>query len=342
MIYDDTRKLRLIKILCAHSAQWWDVKLIIPYQSFQRFTFSAGLPVLNRLVLGTSHTGGHNQDIISAFRVAGQMRQAHILLDNFSNETTPIFVLPWAQLTSFTGTSLNFAECMLVLSEATALLDCHLFDVFPGRDADSALLKPLILSSETFEMDSRDDSTSDPDLLWDALTMPRLGELTMSFPHSLQFEAFLQRSAAHLRSVTIRHPMHFHAELCTRLSFMPTISSLELESPHSSDVDEFVDFLGGGNLPHLKDVVIIDIIRGQGEVTTFSYDALLELLLSPRLDPSAGFTRLESLRFSWSAHGDEDFELDDRARATLDTLRADGMRLDIGPTVELLKKGDLW
>ncbi|KAJ7491106.1 hypothetical protein FB451DRAFT_987920, partial [Mycena latifolia] len=119
----------LIAILSAHSARWCEVELIIPYTAFLAFAFPAGLPMLKQITVGTFNMDDTPYEETTVFSAATQLRQAHVLLTNY-NESTPIFALPWAQLTSFTGTTLKQTECMLVLTEATALVDCHLFDMY--------------------------------------------------------------------------------------------------------------------------------------------------------------------------------------------------------------------
>ncbi|KAJ6606246.1 hypothetical protein DFH09DRAFT_1299510 [Mycena vulgaris] len=86
----------LIAVLSAHSVQWHDIELIIPYSSFHAFDIPAGLPILKRVKIGASGPSSAITKVITMFQGASQLRQAH--------------------LTSFTGQALDLMESMLVLT----------------------------------------------------------------------------------------------------------------------------------------------------------------------------------------------------------------------------------
>ncbi|KAJ6606253.1 hypothetical protein DFH09DRAFT_1119675 [Mycena vulgaris] len=322
----------LIAVLGVHSAQWHDVELIIPYSSFHAFDIPAGLPILKRVKIGASGPSSATTKAITMFQGASQLRQAHVVLLNV-NHQTPMLALPWAHLTSFTGQTLDLTESMLVLTEATAIVDVHLFEMIEPGNAVS--LQQLVSSLEILELESAGHEFQDsPSSLWRALTMPQLKELRMTFHPCGDFEAFIARSSVHLRDVVMRPGPS--DRLCGCLSAMPATSSLTLEVIRASQLVGLIEFLQDStNLRHLQDLTIMKT-PGFKE-GAFDYGPMLEVSAARRLYPGQGAARLERFTFTWHP-SDAEYALDASVHKTLAPLIRDGLRVFIG-LYEELKEG---
>ncbi|KAJ7700878.1 hypothetical protein B0H17DRAFT_1327883 [Mycena rosella] len=321
----------LIAILSAHSAQWLQVNLTIPYTFFHAFAFPAGLPILNRITVEASFMDGEDEKVITVFQGATQLRQAHLSWTN-CHESTPIMALPWVQLTSFTGRSLTVKECFMVLTEAAAL--CCLLSICE-RHAPRPL-HPLVSALEILQLEC--GPTASPSSLWAALTMSHLRHLrTVCYPCAA-FQAFLARSSAHLRDVGLRQSTTSPALLRGCLAAMPAVSSLRLLDIHPPCIVALIAFLRESPATHFPRLTALEVTNIVGHSENFAYGPLVDMLASRRLRPGAGAARLERFTFTWvtSSYDDSDeFAVHAGVLVALAPLIEDGLEVVIGPQDEL-------
>ncbi|KAJ7118586.1 hypothetical protein C8R43DRAFT_96126 [Mycena crocata] len=213
-------------------------------------------PLLKRLVFGPWDPESSIYDCWFAFFLdAPQLRELVILAEVRVSRV----LLPWHQLTKFTGSNFELEECLEVLRLAPELEECT-FAVQFGCDAPSSCsLTHLRLQSLTLLPDREGDCWG---YILQYLTLPSLNSLQIS-PSDFSgefFEKFLSRSSAPLRRVSITPDRWFNFdewEKCFRL--MSDLEELHLGCLEVEFQTDFMKAFGTSEdklLPRLRHLLV--------------------------------------------------------------------------------------
>ncbi|KAJ7118739.1 hypothetical protein C8R44DRAFT_737651 [Mycena epipterygia] len=213
---DETANQEMIfDTICRHSSQWRDVVLSLPFTTLSRLRLEGPLPVLERLVIG-SEASVDEIEPITGFSDAPLLREVHLALDDIGSVKPRTIVLPWAQLTSFTGYLLSIDESLYVLHEASSLVECNFHDCIGGRP-DLDILPPLPLITKLRLQGNFQRNVVD---LLHYLTLPALESLELrltkvsdvsEYTEDIDFAmrtllSFLSRSSPPLREPAVQYP----------------------------------------------------------------------------------------------------------------------------------------
>ncbi|KAJ7745666.1 hypothetical protein B0H16DRAFT_970024 [Mycena metata] len=308
----DSAKLILPTIL-PHHQRWEHVELNLPLTFLRTLadaTPSEGLPCLTHLLLGSTQADWGGDDAsenrpITFFANAPRLRSLHLVLEAQCQLPRLDHVhLPYAQLTSFTGTSFSAAECLTVLAEMTSLLDCvfHLGPRVRFHNLGSPILSPL-KSLKLYTNGPHARAV----IVLENLKLPSLDTLLIGHeelvvPNVLQ--ALSDRSGHTL--------LHFSChtlgseELVECLQTMPLLTTLELldyDQAGLSDVIRHLDYKLGDSdpqqlIPNLHSLTIECHRRERGQVEEFSYHAVLSML---RMMVGRVPTPLRRFRMVWTS-----------------------------------------
>ncbi|KAJ7476236.1 hypothetical protein FB451DRAFT_1463887 [Mycena latifolia] len=264
----DFGRLVLPNIL-PHCQRWKRIELSVPImilRDLSSLELNEGLPNLTHLVLGCRQEDWgdvDDEDPITLFNAAPQLRNLHIILETQNNlgrfDRLP---LPFHQLTSFTGTMFGALECIVILVQMPALVDC-VFYVGPRvgvgvQQPVQSLTLPHLKSLKLWSTAARNVHGG---LVLDHLTLPSLETLLLG-RGELHLPPVLQSLC--LRSAcTIRHfacESVNPEELADVLETLPMLSTLELLDYSQNDAVEVIRHLhyrlqdgdGAPLVPHLE------------------------------------------------------------------------------------------
>ncbi|KAJ7476043.1 hypothetical protein FB451DRAFT_265630 [Mycena latifolia] len=122
--------------------------------SIYLFPPAGGFPLLEHLTIGRE---GADVDFgpggIDFFDTAPRLRSVEIVLDPNGDINIELFSLPWANLTSFTGTTFSTDGCLFVLARCPILVDCA-FSKCTLEDTVAALPLPPITALQFLSVDT--------------------------------------------------------------------------------------------------------------------------------------------------------------------------------------------
>ncbi|KAJ7661589.1 hypothetical protein DFH06DRAFT_376752 [Mycena polygramma] len=232
------------------SSQWLEVHLRLTHADLVTEGFRSGLrgrlPSLQTLRI---KTGGSSETVVDAFEHAPNLRT--VVLDGLRPTS---ILLPWYQLTHFTGTSLDDLDCFEVLRSAVSLVECRLSGA--QGDVDDTELLPPHLGLEVLYLTGYCLCS---DLLF-ILTLPALLELDFDDGNGnechKEFTEFLSRSRPPL------HRLSIHRGYQLLVHGVPLLLHLAVLEINLS-VAEMADFLHTLRdhdpsvfLPNLRSVVV--------------------------------------------------------------------------------------
>ncbi|KAJ7498511.1 hypothetical protein FB451DRAFT_1548365 [Mycena latifolia] len=225
-------------------------------------------------------------------------REVPMLREVLMEETPPAFiVLPWKQLTKFTGIFFTGPECSQALKLLSNAVECcfSIFSIFEHLGATAAVSHPQLESFTLF----RSDIASSSEILG-FLTLPALRTLEIIHPEPNTFDddvfhSFLSRSAPPLKKLVIRGDVEIQVQ---SLSAVPSLTDLEIWHPRSEFVEGFFEPFGHNTtfLPRLQTLSFLKCRQVE------SYAALYEIVdmaaapMTDRMSNRDGFAPLRSFR----------------------------------------------
>ncbi|KAJ6606299.1 hypothetical protein DFH09DRAFT_966484 [Mycena vulgaris] len=232
---EDTNRELFFETICRRSSQWQDVALSVPFNALSRLWLEGPLPMLERLAIG-SHVSVQPIQPITGFSDAPLLREVHLALDDFGSVTPRAIVLPWVQLTRFTGDLLSIQECLYVLEKASSLVECNFYACIGGQPSVTAL-QPLPLITRL-----RLDGNQQRNLMdvLHYLTLPTLEFLELrnspplaEHPTNAEFalgvlRSFLSRSSCPLRELHLVTGNALNALLFHCFGLMPSLEILDI------------------------------------------------------------------------------------------------------------------
>ncbi|KAJ7757803.1 hypothetical protein DFH07DRAFT_459517 [Mycena maculata] len=127
----------VVPLLLEHQRRWKNIDFSVPVSILRSIPpLTQGHSDLTHLVLGSAERdwgGGGDEEVITYFALAPKLRSLHIVLEEHHLSQMDPVQLPYAQLTSFTGTMFSPMECAFILSLTPALVE----GVFYLHDGDA-------------------------------------------------------------------------------------------------------------------------------------------------------------------------------------------------------------
>ncbi|KAJ7883801.1 hypothetical protein B0H13DRAFT_1721188 [Mycena leptocephala] len=260
------------------SAQWRNVDLRLPYADVSGDEFHSALfrklPNLHTLAIKTEMGVIPGDPVISAFQHAPSLRAAFLV-----NTPPAQILLPWAQLTQFTGHWFEGTDCLHVLRAAPSLVECTF--TTSGREGipiKTALLPP----HRHLEILSLTRGTVCLDLLC-TLTLPALKELEFNnsgdgYRNEPELHApfieFLARSRPSLRRLSM---VHAYQRLVHCFPFLHALTTLEMADLAGDDLPNLLHALMASHetsevvLPNLRTLVVSLLESHRGTPSIVDY-----------------------------------------------------------------------
>jgi hypothetical protein len=186
-------------------------------------------PMLQKLSISVEDSSGEDP---ADFAPLVRFNNVPLLHEVLISVAGPSFVvLPWQQLTKFTGKSYCVEECLDAIRLMPNLVDCAFsaFERYGDVDRLEAVSHPTIRHLTLLETAS-DYGPSSADILT-LVTLPALQTLefcgTVNF-EAKKFDSFLERSSPPLRKLAVR-PLEGGTELQLSRPFLNLIGLVELE-----------------------------------------------------------------------------------------------------------------
>ncbi|KAJ7684467.1 hypothetical protein DFH06DRAFT_8204 [Mycena polygramma] len=268
-----------------------------------RLRIDGPLPLLKKLTIGSRVNCYRPIKAITVFRNAPLLREVELVLDDGAIVGPSTILLPWTQLTTFTGRLLTVDECLCVPREATFLTDCSFPNCIEDDElhSDAKALYPLI---KTLRLEGLQHPRLD---LLHYLTLPSLEVLDLGNFSTLRepimdiaevFSSFLLRSSCSLRELRLVISGIWSEQLLQWLTAMPTLEILELRFLGFSYSDFFKQMHAAADLlPRLRSLSFLETMTYK-----IPYDDLFAILLARSAGPNddMGPTRLESFTWTWT------------------------------------------
>ncbi|KAF8173772.1 hypothetical protein K438DRAFT_2050572 [Mycena galopus ATCC 62051] len=309
------------------SNQWQNLGLRLLHSDLVTSPFSdlhGRLPILQDLQI---RARGFDK-VVTAFEIAPSLRR--VILDGL---TPALILLPWTQLTYFSGEGFTGADCLQVLRLTVSLVECKLAGIGVGIDGTELLpphfaLKVLHLEGHTACRD-----------LLRITTLPSLVELdyTESSPDD-GFVAFLSRSSSLLR---LSLQGGNFSRILNGFPFLLDLTFLEISPFILAGMSDFWHNLGprgpANFLPKLESLVFSVWLSYYGSMETIFEVNYGDLVDTVEFRWNRNNTaQLKSLRIKWShrAHALGRLRLIPPPDFSLNVLRLqdlidEGMRISI-------------
>ncbi|KAJ6589496.1 hypothetical protein B0H19DRAFT_238326 [Mycena capillaripes] len=266
------------------------------------------LPLLKKLNLAYS-PNGHETVSARAFADAPALRE--LVLGQHS--VPSMLVLPWHQLTTFTGDTLSVAECLFVLRSSPHLTTCTFLYLTPGTAAGEGLTHSCLTDL------SISNSTAD---VLRYIDLPALRDLYLTRPTGFGVDALRQLFAHCAPSLRLLHyaPTYRYRGAISIAWFaaMPQLAELDLGGVGGHFMYDFMRALDRGSapafLPHLRtlriqcdsyevDAELVAALASRcadGEADSGAADVMLNL---GETEMEAGSVKLHSFRLVWAEKG---------------------------------------
>ncbi|KAF8211755.1 hypothetical protein K438DRAFT_57955 [Mycena galopus ATCC 62051] len=224
--------------LVRHSMQWKTVDFCLPFQDLVQLGVHGRLPSLGMLQLELFGNAGPTA--LSTFEDAPNLRT--VVLRHLPPTT---ILLPWAQLTHFTGERYEGPECLHVLRSAVSLVSCKFTDVDDDLNNSNIPLPPhhaleaLHLTGQLVCLD-----------ILSILTLPALLELdftdVVGFEFDEKFVEFFSRSRPPLHRLSLSRGYKCLVH-CSQ--FLLHLTVLEINDLREQDLPHLLHHLRSGLNP---------------------------------------------------------------------------------------------
>ncbi|KAJ6579532.1 hypothetical protein DFH09DRAFT_1310193 [Mycena vulgaris] len=239
------------------STQWRDIHLDMPFSHLiseqqVQLRLHGKIPNLERLQLSVPSwqmVSDNTTTPVSVFEHAPNLHTVQLL-----RISPALIVLPWAQLTHFTGEMIPASACLHVLQSAVSLVDCKFIQV--SGLLDQPHLLPPHLALKSFTLEGRMITVH---RMLDILTLPGLIDLDLNEsgrrPSSDEFLSFLSRSRPPLQRLTLRKG---YQSLIRGLPLLPSLAALNLTDLSVTEMSGFLDLLRDATfLPNLTSLTVV-------------------------------------------------------------------------------------
>ncbi|KAF7354704.1 F-box domain-containing protein [Mycena sanguinolenta] len=346
----------LLGPILALSNQWQNVDLRLPHADFVNPQFQSNvrgrLHFLEKLRINTNHRGG--TAIVTAFELAPRLHSVSLECLRADG-----ILLPWRQLTHYTGTRTTGMDCLHVLRSADALVECK-FDWIDG-DMDEPMLLPKNFVLKVLHLRGEAVCCN----ILSILTLPSLVELDYNdggvSDYHEHFVDFMSRSRPPLLHLSLHGGAY--SRVHHSFSFLLDLTVLGISGLTADTMSHLVqDFRTrdpASFLPNLKSVALSvwqpENYSPKEDTPPANYGDLTDALEFRRNRPGP---RMKSLRMKWChecADGsDSEFGEDERVnklylipsanfRVNLPRLQAlieDGMCISV--IAEVGEKSEVW
>ncbi|KAJ6561990.1 hypothetical protein B0H19DRAFT_1143241 [Mycena capillaripes] len=325
----------VIPIIRNHYRQWEDAEFSTPVSSLAFLASESfqptGLPLLRRLTLGSSQEDWAGpttfRNPITLFMDAPHLRSVHLILGESGFSVMGRVHLPWAQLTSFTGTSFTADECLSVLKQTPSLVDCVFYIVDQSSDELLDELPPLV-ELKSLRLDSAPPRGYILSVLAH-LTLPKLGILFLGDDNRTDVKfalgGLIERSVCALRHFSCVAPSY---TLLAYLENMRELSTLEILDCTQREVATSLEHLrtadGSLYIQHLEGLTIS--CRREAHEGDFPFETLLKLLRT--MSEPGRAAPLRCFRLVWTTL--LPFKPDAQEIRDFGKLREKGMNVYIG------------
>ena len=214
----------LVDIINQYSNRWFDLHLILPYQSYQLFHATNNqAPILKSIRL-------HSNTIAIAsnlnFQLTCPRLERAILLDFPIHGTN----IQWDNLTHLTFSSTSMFDFFLILRKTPRLVFCEVSGYYISRRFEGEGKEAIILTSlRSLHLEIYIDA----DKLLDNLNAPHLEEFSLPMHHydlpTENITSFLRRSACSLRSLSMSFT-EYSERYMNLLQSIPSLNTLSIQS----------------------------------------------------------------------------------------------------------------
>ncbi|KAF8146490.1 hypothetical protein K438DRAFT_1944552 [Mycena galopus ATCC 62051] len=321
--------------ILALSTRWQTVGLRLPRRDLITDQFRSGLhgklPTLEELHISPV---GSDETVITAFELAPSLRSV------FLRGLSPtLILLPWNQLTHFSGEWLNAKACSYILRLAVSLIECKLTGLGRGsmdEEAELNLLPPH-LALKVLHLKASSE------VLF-TLALPSLVELDYEdgdiSQYHQRFISFLSRS----RPPLVRLFLHGGAyqRVLHGSSFLLGLTVLEISDLDPAGMSDLLNNLRvdpAAFLPNLESLALSvwEMFNSTEETSKVDYGNLVDAL-ELRWQRNGLGSGLKSFRMQWGADEWSDNSLDDHPNKFISTLPAT-FRLSLPRFQKLLEEG---
>ncbi|KAJ7771490.1 hypothetical protein B0H16DRAFT_1513706 [Mycena metata] len=326
---ETANRIDLLETICRYSTQWQDVVLSVPLGvALSQLPIHGALPLLKKLEIRSEDF--HQIEPVdehllplTVFRDAPLLREVQLRI---TGQVHPnMILLPWEQLTRFTGSFLSTAESLYILFHASSLSECTLLDCWGGLEvSEEAKLLPLLKNLRL-----GGDSIS---AVVQRLTLPNLEFLEVSPAGDSEgrthfaletLRLLVLRSMCPLREVHLR-AVRFPVEPLLRcLGTIHTLEILEISRLWDAAIVKGLH-TSGRILPRLR-----SLIFSNPKIFPIPYDDMISLLFSrSRAQGNGGSVQLERFAFTTNLHTPlPDVLILDRFKA----VARKGIHIHLGP-----------
>ncbi|KAJ7476229.1 hypothetical protein FB451DRAFT_269696 [Mycena latifolia] len=257
-------------ILGQHYRQWESMEFNMPLsclRGLSSFVPNGGLPFLRHLTLGSSQedwagTSSFHPVPLTLFAEAPRLTSVHLILEDNHFPLMEQVHIPYAQLTSFTGTAFSLSECLTLLAQTPALVDCVFYlETHDNLSPFGLSIQPL-LHLKTLKLWS---SVAYAYLILGLVTLPSLETLSIAcHPGSSSatryvVDSFFSRSGCNLRSLSFSSGLLevFSAVLQDNSSMLSTLELLDYPQQDAFQLLRYLQqIMESDGVPHLEDFTI--------------------------------------------------------------------------------------
>ncbi|KAJ7359347.1 hypothetical protein DFH08DRAFT_769263 [Mycena albidolilacea] len=292
-----------VKEIIRHCERWGAVEFLLPENDPHVFDEVRGrLPRLEKFCLNLEYQTPH---VVQSFAEAPQLKNLSLLSGNLELGSV---VLPWHQLTHLTCEDFTDVECVDMLRQCPALVECHLIGYDNDRSMDSIISFPPIVHDHLTCL--KIHGTSHMDLIR-LLKLPCLRVLKFSFQHFASdsddgiLVSFLTRSRCRLERIWLWNATDLSLLRC--VPFLTSLVTLEICSHNVFLTDNLLRSLSDrAVLPKLQKLDI-DVLLEYWGAHDWTENLMREMILSRCLrSGNSTDVRLQIFRLVYKPHEDED------------------------------------
>ncbi|KAJ7778292.1 hypothetical protein B0H16DRAFT_882954 [Mycena metata] len=289
---------QVLKETIPHCERWTAVEILISHRDPFAFNEVRGrLLCLTKLSLYLD-----SSDTFDSFAEAPLLQQVHIT--GGINLDTVSILLPWHQLTTLTCELFDDVECLEILRQCAALVDCSLISYDATRSGETILSHPPILLRRLRSLKLEGEGNLDVIRL---LELPSLRVLRLEVNNDVEILArFMDRPHFQLESLCLSMVEPQQLLLC--LPFLTSLVTLEVRTYEEFLTEELLLRLthDPAVLPNLR---TLDIDVGLQYPHGPAINSLREMILSRCLGSGSGAARnvcLETFRLVFRADDEEE------------------------------------
>ncbi|KAJ7359359.1 hypothetical protein DFH08DRAFT_409435 [Mycena albidolilacea] len=289
-----------VEELIRHCERWGAVELLIPESDPHMFDEVRGrLPNLSKLCLDFE---AEDPFVVKSFTDAPQLKEVHLIAGSGS------VVLPWHQLTNLTCQYFTDIECVNILRQCSALVECRLIAFDTDRSMNSnPSFSPIVQHQITsFKIHGTSNTYA---LRFLELPSLRVLELELeSTPVEGDVEilvSFLSRSGCQLEHICLWEATD--QDLLRCIPFLASLVSLEIRTYHVFLTDDVVRSLTNRAVFPKLQKLDFDVSLQDWRTHDWTEGLMREMILSRCLcSGNSTDVRLQTFRLVYTPDDDED------------------------------------